>query len=199
VQALAQRVLVDQRIELGDDFAVTAGGKVFLDRQLGGARAELLQAPDLGRCERLVSDIGERLTAPQRQRLARPRALDQTLNAKHVDLAVEQSQLVASVAGDDLRAVAVEQLAQLRDVELDQLGGTGRRSLAPQTLDQAVGRHCAPDLEREHREDRALLARSDRNRPVVEAHLDRPKQEQIHAERRSRTIAHRAYWRSDGE
>ena len=102
--------------------------------------------------------------------------LEQALELDRVDLTIGQPQLVPPPARDDLRAVAVEQPAQTRDVELNQLGRAGRRALAPESLRQAVGRHGTPDLEREHRQDGALLARAERDRPIIEARLDRPEE-----------------------
>ena len=47
VQALAQRVLGDQPVELADQLGVAPGRQVGVDRHLGGAQAQLLEAPDL--------------------------------------------------------------------------------------------------------------------------------------------------------
>ena len=48
---------------------------------------QVLQAPDLRGGERLVRDIGERVAAPQRQRFARARRLEQPLETDGVHLA----------------------------------------------------------------------------------------------------------------
>ena len=71
VQPLAQRVLGDERLELADHLGVPAGREVGVDRHLGRAQPQLLEPADLGGGERLVGDVGQRLAAPQRERLAR--------------------------------------------------------------------------------------------------------------------------------
>ena len=167
MQALAQRVLRDERVELADHLGVPAGGEVGVDRQLGRAQPQLLEPADLGRRERLVGQVRERLAAPQRQRLARPRLAEQPLGAHRVDLAVRELQLVAATAGHDSDPVAVEHAAQVRDVELHHLRRARRQRVAPQPLGQAIGRHRPARLQREHREHRPLLAGAqlDRARP----------------------------------
>jgi hypothetical protein len=56
-----------------------------------------------------------------------------------------------------------------------------------------------PDLKREHRQHGALLARAKHDQPVIEAHLDRPKEKQIHTERRPKPRVTPANSRSTGE
>ena len=48
VQALAQRVRRDERVELGDHLGMPAGRQVRVDRHLGRAQAQLLEPADLG-------------------------------------------------------------------------------------------------------------------------------------------------------
>ena len=143
VQVLAQRMLGDQRVELADHLGVPAGREVGVDGRLRRAQPQLVEAADLGGGERLVGDVLERVAVPQRERLARRAALQQPLEARRVHLAVGELELVAAAARDDLRAVAVQQRPQVRDVELDHLRRARRRLLAPQALDQRVGRHRA--------------------------------------------------------
>ena len=88
---------------------------------------------------------------------SRGRVLDQALEADRVHLAVGELQLVAAAAGDDRGAVALEQPAQVRDIELHHLRRAGRRLLAPQSLGETVGRDRATDL----------AARASRARPAA--------------------------------
>ena len=90
VQALPQRVVFQQSVELGQGLLVAPGGEVVVDRELGRPEPERLEPADLGRRERLLGDVGERGAAPQGERLARYRvgacgALDQALEARGVD------------------------------------------------------------------------------------------------------------------
>jgi len=74
---------------------------------------------------------------------------------RHVELARGDLEDVAAGPGD--QHLGAENLAQLRDVALQRLGGGRRRPLAPELLDQAL----APDeLVRPQREDREQLALS---------------------------------------
>src|SRR5262249_12457367 len=63
----------DQRTELADDVRVTAERDIRRYPVLDSACPQLLQARDLRLREVLVADIGQRLTAPQRERLAEVR------------------------------------------------------------------------------------------------------------------------------
>ena len=184
VQPLVQRMRADQRLELADHLVVAAFCQVGVDRLLGRAHAQLVQPSDLGGGERLVGHVGERLAVPQRERLACATAFEQTLELDRIHGTVGHPQLVAPAAGDDLRAVALEQPTQLRHVQLHHLRRAGGRFLAPQPLGKPVGRHRPAGLEPEHRQHRPLLGGAERDRALVAARLDRPKEAQIHAERR---------------
>jgi hypothetical protein len=137
-QALSQRLAGDQRLELADELAMPSVREIQVDHRFGGGEPQLLQAPDLGRGERLVRDVGQRRSAPERERVARGALGDQTLEAARVDVVGGDPQLVAAAARDDRRP-GVEQPAQMRDVLLDHLRRRRRRVLAPQPFHQLVG------------------------------------------------------------
>ena len=86
MQALAERVLGDERLELADELAVRAGGELGLDRAFERAQPLLLEPPDRGRGERLVGDVGERRAAPQRERLALRAVGHEPFEPAHVDI-----------------------------------------------------------------------------------------------------------------
>ena len=67
-EALAQRVLVDERAQRADDLGVAARVEVALDRELRRPQVELLQPPRVRGRERLVAHVGERLAPPERER-----------------------------------------------------------------------------------------------------------------------------------
>ena len=69
-QALPQRVLRDQRLELADELSAAAELEVGVDPLLERLQAQLLEPADLGLGERLEGEVGERWAAPQRERLA---------------------------------------------------------------------------------------------------------------------------------
>ena len=68
--ALAQRLGLDERLELGDELGVTAQCQVGIDALLDDDGSQLLEARDLRLRERLVDEVGERRPAPERERLA---------------------------------------------------------------------------------------------------------------------------------
>ena len=161
------------RVELADHLGVAPGLEVGVDRHLGSAQAQLVEAADLRGRERLARHVGERVAAPQRERLARAGLLEQPLEAHRIDIVARELQLIAAAARDDA-AVAVEHPPQVRHVELHHLRRARRRLLAPQPLRQAIRGNRPPHLEREHREDRPLLAGAQLDRPIPEANLERP-------------------------
>ena len=71
-QPLAQRMLADEHLELGDELGVAAEREVGFDAPLERAQAELFEAADLGLRERLVGEVGERRPAPEAERVAEP-------------------------------------------------------------------------------------------------------------------------------
>ena len=74
MQAFTQRVLGDQPVELACQLGVAPGRHVGVNRHFRRAQpAQIVEAPDLGSGERLVREVRQRLAAPQRQGLARPR------------------------------------------------------------------------------------------------------------------------------
>ena len=113
MKLLAQRVCVDQRLELADHLAVPARFDVRVDGQLVRVQSQPIEPPDLGCGERLVDQVGQRFAAPQRERLPGPRVIEQPLELHRVDVTVDQPQLVAAPVRDDLRSVAVEQPPQV--------------------------------------------------------------------------------------
>ena len=195
VQPLAQRLLGDERLELADHLAVPARGQVV---RRSPARAPPAAAPPAGgsprprTARRRRRPAAGRATAPA-PRAARPRRPAARSAARRARRA--EPQLVAAPARDDLRAVAArrQRLAQLRDVHLHHLGRRRRRLLAPQPVDQTLGRDRRALVEREHRQQRARLARADGDRPPVDAGLHGSQHAKVHATRRRLPrVTHRA-------
>ena len=174
VQLLAQGVRFDERLELADRLGVPPRLEVRVECELGRVQTQFVEPADLGCGERLVREVGERLPAPQRKRLPCARFAEQALELRRVDVAIGQLQLVAAPMGDDLCAVAVEQPAQVRHVELDHLRRAGRRMLTPEPFGETVGGDRVPDTQRQHRQHRALLRTAERERSAIEDRLDGP-------------------------
>src|SRR5262249_12313287 len=64
-QALAKRVLGDERLELRNELGVPAECEVGVDAILDRRQTYLLQPRNLALCERLALQLGQRLTAPE--------------------------------------------------------------------------------------------------------------------------------------
>ena len=182
MQLLAQRLVQHQRLQLSYNVAMAARIQVDVDRQLHGRQPQLLQPPDLGGGERLTGDVIERRATPQGQCLTRPSACDEPLEACDVELVGAEPQLVPVPAREDLLAVAGrgQRLAQLRHMELHELRGRRRRPLAPQRVDQAIGRDGRAGMERQHRQQRPRLARANSDRPLIDAGLHGSQESDVH-------------------
>ena len=172
-RALAQRLGLDERLELGDELGVTAEREVGVDALLDDDGSQLLEARDLRLRERLVDEVGERRPAPERERLAQrdlgggcvarlergPPLLRQAREAVHVHaLGIELEDVAGRARGDD----GAEHLAELRDVDLDGVRGRLRRIARPERLDEPVDGDDASRLEREDGEERARLLAAQR-------------------------------------
>jgi len=167
-------VLGDEALELGDEVAMAPEPEVGVDAILERSQSKLLETRALGRCERLVGEVGERSTAPDLQALpehprggrlasARERLsplAPEPLEPVHVELAVGDADQVAGAAAQD--RLGPEQLPQPRHEHLEVVRGARRRLLAPDLLDERVGRDDLVRPDQERREQRALLAAAQR-------------------------------------
>src|SRR5699024_6249286 len=68
-QTLAQRMLRDARLELGDDRAVASEPEGRLESPLDGLETKLLEVPDLALGEVRERELGKGRAAPKGQRL----------------------------------------------------------------------------------------------------------------------------------
>jgi hypothetical protein len=168
---------------------VAAEREVGLDPLLERNESQLLQPSDLGRCEVLVREIGERRAPPERQslaelgggrgRLGTTRLRHQPLESSEIELVPIDAQDVAGRASGE--HVAAERLAQPPDLDLDDLRRGRRRTFPPEPVDQLVGRDDLVRMQQEQREQRALLRSAERNPTVLVDHLDRAENPILHA------------------
>ncbi len=115
-RALAQRLGLDERLELGDELGVAAQREVGVDALLDDDGSQLLESRDLRLRERLVDEVGQRRSAPERERLAQrdlgggcvaglergPPLLRQAGEAVHVHvLRIELEDVAGRARGDD--------------------------------------------------------------------------------------------------
>ena len=69
-QALAERVLRDERLELSDELGVAPECKVGVDPELHRCQPDLLEPGDRRLGEAFVGELRERRASPERQRVA---------------------------------------------------------------------------------------------------------------------------------
>ena len=200
-EALAQRVLVDQLAEAGDQGRVLPEGQLGLHLVLEGGRSALLQAgghaPDAG----LVGELGERGAPPEglgpHEHVARvlgptlaqerPSLGGQPLEAPEVDLVGLDHQPVAGAVGEQHlggRApgpVGLEGPPEPGEVALEGAAGRRRLVVPPDRLQQGIGPHRAPLGGEQDGEDQTRLVAPDLDRgPVVAVHLERTQNAELH-------------------
>ena len=147
-QTLAERGLGDERLELRDERVLAAESEVGVGAILERRETELFQPRDLALCEGLVPQVGQRLPAPERKRLAQIRSSARSGSTRCRARASSDSNLArsSSLHGDvhqiagraRLDPVCAEELAQGGDVPVQRgLRGPGGR-LSPKGVDQLL-------------------------------------------------------------
>ena len=193
-QPLAQRMLPHERLELADQLRVPSAAQVGLDAVLEQCEPQLLEPADLRLRERLEDEIGERRSAPERQRLPQllggpPRVfggqslaalVGQALASVEVELARLHVEQVAIRLGHQPGGALSKSLAQPRHLDLEALPWRGGRVLAPELVDQLVGRDGLVGMDQQDREQRTLPAVDDRDRPPGLFDLERAEDPEIH-------------------
>ena len=159
-QALPQRMLDHEGLQLADELRVPAGGEIGVDALLECRLTQLLEARDLDLREGLVLQVGQRVPAPERQCLAQllPGVLgvraasiaEQLLEAGKIELRGLDLEEIAGRPRDE--PALAQLLSQPRDVYLDALGRRRRRLVPPELVDQAVGRHDLVRVQEQQRE-----------------------------------------------
>jgi hypothetical protein len=191
-QPLAQRMLANERLKLAHQPRVLPRRKIRVDPVLQRGQARFLQPRDLSLRKRLVGEIRKRRTPPHPQRLAQgsagrqcvasferlPAACGERLEPVDVELAWLDPKHIATPLGEE-QPIA-QRLTQVRYVSLNELVRARGRLLAPELVDQAIrGNHLAP-VQEQHRQQRPLLGRAQRQRAVVIDSLKRPENAKFH-------------------
>ncbi len=189
-------MLRDEAFEFGNELAREPAGEVGVDAILDRGQPELLEAAELGERERLVPELRQRRTAPQRERLAErrrgivrvplgelaPSLGRAALEHEQVELVRGDVQLVRPRPGLERLA---EGLSELGDVRLEYLRHGLGRALAPEGVDQLAGRNCLTRVQEQHSEERPRLPSLERDRPPVLGDLERPEDPEVHAAERT--------------
>ena len=168
-ETLAERVLGDEGFELSDQLVVAPEREVGVDPQLDCCKPDLAEPSDGRLGEALVGEVRERRASPERQRVAEPlrriarqAASEQAPPLVHEPLESVEIERVGldpdDVAGRSGRQHVLRQrLAKSRDVDPQCGGGALGRVLAPELVDQPVGRNDLVGVEEEQGEKRPRL------------------------------------------
>ena len=180
LQPLAVRMGGRERVELACERAVASRVEVGVDSRLQRGQARFLEPRHLRLGERLEGEVGERLATPERERAVRVALGNEALEAVDVELVGVDADEVAGRPGDD--PVGADRPAKRVHVHLERARRARRRLLAPDPVDQAVGRDDVVGVEQELREQGARPRPAERDRrTVVSDHLQRPQQPELHA------------------
>ena len=164
-QPLAQRILLDEPLQLAGQLVVPTGFEVLIDALLETCESRVLQPGDLRPGKAARTELRQRFPAPERERVARLALLSEPLKTGQVELALFHPQQVARLPGRD--PLLAEHLPEPRDVHLERLLRGLRRSVLPQAVGQPVGRDDAVRVEEEHRQERALLRPAEIEEPAL--------------------------------
>ena len=167
-QALAERLLGNETLQLGDERSVTAERQLRIDSLLEGDEPKLVQPASLVRDDATVANVRERRAAPQREcgsqairrepgsaarECVAPFAVEpfEPPRVDHLSLDVEH------VAGRPCEErVLTERRAQPRDVDPERAFRAPRRPALPELVDQPVARDRPPWLDEEQGEEPSL-------------------------------------------
>ncbi len=208
-QPLAQRVLLDERLELAHEVAVAPELEVRLDPLLQAGEARFLEAGDLALGPLLIGEVGERRPAPQGECLAERRRRAggvtgrerrasggrQLLKAVEVELPGRQVQEVTGRAGLDRAgtgAVGRHGPAQLGDVHLHGLACGRRGRLPPELGDQPLGRDDLVRAQQQERQQGPLAEPSERDGPIAVEDLERPQDPECRGHESAANVPRRA-------
>ena len=190
-QALAQRVLRRERLELADELRRAATSEVRLDPALQRGEVELLEALRLPRCERL-RELAQRRTAPQRERLAqasggRARVTRRECRTPFPGEAQEAIQVerfrveLQHVAGrTSAEHVRRKHPPQQRHADLHHLRAAVGNVVAPEAVDQSLARDRAAGAEQQHRQQSARTTAGNGERLPVAKNLQRAEDPELH-------------------
>lgn len=188
-EPLAHRVLLAQHLELARELRVTPERELRVDPRLDRFEPELFQPPRLHIERRRADNVGVRMAAPERERLpqrlrrlrlVRLRELagirDGVLEDERVDLVrFDLEAVAAAVADDDVADPA----AQVRDIGVERGARRSGRLVAPDAVDQVVGRDHLAGGCGEQRQRRPFLAAAERERDAFRKRLNRPEHAQL--------------------
>ena len=178
-----------QRLQLGDDLAMTSGVQIGVDAGFESGEPDLTETGALAVQPAVRLDIGVGAPAPRRQRGAqhaggvvgighRRRGPIALLERHAVDHRADARQHIGvALSNDDV----AENLTQVRHVRLQRATSTGRRILAVDRLEQRVDRHRMAGGGDQDSDDDPLLGTTQGERNPVNQDLQRAQDPVVHA------------------
>jgi len=197
-QAFPSRMLVDQPLQIANDFALAALGNQQLETLLHRPQPQLAQAEYLGVGEFVVGEVGIGITAPQRQRfieqLHRPDRVrvtglpsfrQQRLKSKSIETGQSHIEHIPRRTGRNspllaLIAVRLQRITQLRNVEPQSPQPTRRLLITPHQLQQPIRRHHLIGVNQQHRQQGTLLRGINLDRLAIRHDLQRTENPELH-------------------
>ena len=186
--ALLVGVGSSKRLELADELRVATERELGVDPLDLGGQPRLVHTRERAAFGPFENDVGERGTAPERERpqtqrdslleLTRAGLVDQALELQQVEAVGSHPKLVARRARH--HNAGAKCLTQGVDVALHELLRRGRRPLAPELVHEARAGDGLVRVQEQHAKERALLGRAEPHRlPPVE-NLERAENPELH-------------------
>jgi hypothetical protein len=197
-------MLLNELFQLGYQVRRTTQRKVRLDPILRRLDPKLLQCGDGSLRERLVHEVGQGRPPPEgqgRRKLCRPhlrggatRLVDQALEPVGVDgVRLDREPVAASgrleQAGPCLGSAWLEHTPQPRHQTMDDRPGRRGRTLAPQLVDEPVGRDWLTGMKHEQSEEGPSAPRRERDPPPPVQDLGRSEDPELHRSSSEQTVA----------
>jgi hypothetical protein len=186
--ALAERIGTGERLQLAHQLGMVTERVVGIDAVLQRRQPDFVQACDLPTREGLVFQIGKGRPAREGERLAQQpgrrrgsgaaRLVDERFEAVEVQLpGLYREHISRRLGAKNPRG---QDAAQVRDMHLQRLAGRLRRAIAPQLVDEAVGRDDLVAMQEQDRQEPPLLGRAEANRAPFVDDLQRAKDSEVH-------------------
>ncbi len=191
-QALAQRMLPNERLQLAHYLGVAAERQVRLETLRKRDQPQLLQPTDLVTCKVFEPKVREGGTPPELERLPqhtacllggtackqRAASLEQALEP----LPIERTFFDTDDVTERMRLdhALAERLSQLRDPDLDCLARGRGRTLTPQGIDEPLRRHRLTGVKEKNGQHSALLRSPERHLTTVLPDLQRAQNAELH-------------------
>jgi hypothetical protein len=171
-------MLRHQCLELADELAVDACSEVALDPLLEGREPELFEPTDLVLGPGLVGEVRKRVAPPELERFAQLALAAKTFEGRDVQIALIDTDEVARPLPE--QTICPENPPQPRNEDVEVVGRSRRRLVAPERLDQDVFGNRVVRLEKQQPEQSALLGAADRDLIIAVANLQAAQDPKLH-------------------